>query len=735
MALLGVGFAAVLVALLATRCGSVADRPATGTTVERAGDAEPVTARHSGDQHATRNEVETPQPVTSPTGPSTPARFKLQRGAAGVEGHYHYVGPCEVSDGSGPTIASLQVIRQVHPLTFQLPAATARVRFVCPGFLPIDCDVPAMQDGVRDFGTLTLEPDAALRLRLLRGPTDWNGQVHWSLETDDEYLGGGELEVTAGAAETLVQAPSSRSLSCLLESRERGPFAWCMQPAKFELQSGETRLLEIDVSEQPVGTIRVVGPSRELLPHLQVMSSISENRIGGWVRLDENGRATVRGCEPALLHWSINNCSGWSPLHPRQSPGPDLELEPGQALAGLRLLGEDGTALPFNLGYQPDGPDLAYVGAGAPVQLFDAAMRPRITTLLLWNETLGSMRFPADAVVWHGDLGDLDVRTAERRAGLVVTATGERTSRSGRIAIELSKGGETVATRESDDHCFRFTDVVPGDYDLRWRVGGEPGPQIASALTLAPGAPRLLSAPWPKVVVWHGEVANWRQIPAIDRLPVVRLGVASPAGSPGALVDEAGHFESRMTEGATVPASVEFTFGLVGLPGRLLAVDELAHRVLVEHPTDMHWVALRVRPRGNTGWLVMFPGEGQVIDPRGLQRVLVPSGAVLRGVLLESEGGSADRRVTAWVTVDGSQSEVEVEATGGSWRELRFEREGARMTYELLGPGGTRGWPDFLDRPSTVRLWIAPGTTALRVEFVPGGEQTLEIGTGDLIVR
>jgi hypothetical protein len=86
----------------------------------------------------------------------------------------------------------------------------------------------------------------------------------------------------------------------------------------------------------------------------------------------------------------------------------------------------------------------------------------------------------------------------------------------------------------------------------------------------------------------------------------------------------------------------------------------------------------------------------------------------MQGALLESEPGSTDRLVTGWVTVDGSKPEVQLEATGGSWRELQFEREGSRLNYALLGPGGTRGWGGAMDRPGTVRLWIAPGTTASR---------------------
>src|SRR5262249_19572193 len=162
-------------------------------------------------------------------------------------------------------------------------------------------------------------------------------------------------------------------------------------------------------------TIRVVGPSRELLPHLVLMGSVAEMQRGPSVRIDADGRAVIRGNDPARLHWSVGNCCGWTRLQARSGDGPELELEPAQAPAGTRRSGEDGTALPFALGFEPDGPTLAYIRGSATMQVIDAAARARITTVLAWTKTLGSLRFPAGAVVWHGDMGELNARSAERR--------------------------------------------------------------------------------------------------------------------------------------------------------------------------------------------------------------------------------------------------------------------------------------------------------------------------------
>src|SRR5262249_3056314 len=145
---------------------------------------------------------------------------------------------------------------------------------------------------------------------------------------------------------------------------------------ELQLASGETRLLAVDVEALPAHTIRLVGPSRELLPHLEVMCSVSEHQRGPSVRLDGEGRAVVRGYEPPRLHYSLATRTAWSTLHPRTGPGPDFELEPGQPLRGLCLLGAEGARVPFNLGLEPGECDLRYVGPPALVQVIEATALP-----------------------------------------------------------------------------------------------------------------------------------------------------------------------------------------------------------------------------------------------------------------------------------------------------------------------------------------------------------------------
>jgi len=739
--LLGITLAGLGVALFALFNGSGADPGSTGSRGDHAEAPAAMVADRGADANArvAIRDAAAGAEVAARSGATAPAQFRLVRRVSYSEQRGNYFGPCEVRD-EGARLASWQQLKaQEHPLTFTLPVASTRVSFHSQGFKPIECDVPPMREGIHDFGTLVLEPDAAVRVQV-RVPAGWRGHIECELDLPaiEYFFDSKQVEAQAGGAEAVLPVPSGYEVSLSVEARDGVPFVFHSSPPRFQLASGETRLCEFDVGAMPAHTIRVVGPSAELLPNLTIMCSVEKNRIGGIVHPDAEGRAVLRGYEPSQLFYMLR-CHGWGMLHAREgAAGPDFEIEPDSPIAGVALRNEAGRRVPFVLGYEPDSDkSLDYVGkdSGLLVQVFFATELQKATTWLAWSESLGALRWPAGAIVWHRDVGELDINTAQQRAGLVVVGAGEKPKETRKFAVELLDAkGQSAAVRQGVEDRYVFADIVPGEYSVRWRIGKEPGPQIADKIKLSPGVPKQLDASWPVTVLWHGEVTNWNAIPAADRLRLVWIGAG------WAMVDDAGHFECPVLDGAEPPQQVRFSTRSGQRDGRVTSVDVAGHRVLVEHPTDLRWVNLRVVPRFGHDWRVVLYAEKRediwaMVSPL-LTRLLMPPTGVLRGWLAEEDAGKPLANITAWVAIDGSQPEVELKPGGGHWCDLRLERSNARMQTYLLSPEGQpSGSYERQERPGTQRIWIPDGTRSVQIELDPGGKQLLDATQNELVVR
>jgi hypothetical protein len=593
--------------------------------------------------------------------------------------------------------------------------------------------VPPLRDGVLDFGTVVLAPDAAVRVRLRNVPAGCQGRADCSVADADRFQSSKLQDVRAFCDGVVVPAPSGRELRLTVRSVDcAGPY-FCAAIAGISLQPGERRDCDVDIGALPVTTLRVVGPSPEILGQLVVhWFSAALQGEHGEVRLDEAGLAELRGVETERL--SFKTVSECSLLPVRKPAGPDLELAPESRLAGLRLRGADGAFVPF-----------ALRGAGSKHALLNIVVAnslAAVETVTASADGIGTLRWPTSAIAWNGDVGILDVGTAARGADLIVTPSGEKPKQPPWLRLLLGyPDGKRKELRHSDGR-FRAADLVPGNYTLRWQISDHPGPVIADPLVIHGGASTELVVPWPVFTTWQGIVTNWRAIPVQDRIDWVRFGNWKSFAEGAQLrVDDAGGFAMPLPEDSTGPGDVvEFRRGTAGFAGRVVAVDRPGHRVLVEHP-PVRWIGLRIVPRfGGDRWMLLLREPGSnlpwgPVNPKVPARVPLPPGGRLEGELCEWE----DRKLhhtTCFVTIDGSLGEVTIAPAGGHWCTVRLERAGTSMRACLLGPDGKPCLAQVGAGPEqSQRLWVPEGARGIQVTLEAGGVQNFAAEREEIVIR
>lgn len=685
--------------------------------------------------------------VAAPTGPTNAAQCRLRlQGGQQTWRQGRFLGDCAVAAADGQRIAALRGTADTRPLSFRLPVACARVRFLADGFVPIEREVPAMAEGVVDFGDVVLLPDAAVRVRVTGVSAKSGGKVALTV-TGDSYQYSASMVAEPCESGVLLPAPSGRMLVVRAQGGDDAGLAFAARLPELTLAAGETRDCAVDVAALRATRIRVVGPSPELLSQLRVRWHSNDAVVfGGTFALDGDGRAVLRGVDPQQVGFGIDQVFEGGGLVPTDRVGAaatealDAEyyLRPETRLVGLRVRAADGGWLPLA---SAPGDDRLHPRRLCVLPTAQLEAKPEVCVA---TADLGTLRWPLRAIVWHDELGTLDVATAVRGNSLVVTPTGDVPAESHRFRLLLQRPDGTVATLRRDRADFRTGDLVPGTYQLRWQIGDEPGPVIDASLAIAAGQRAALQVPWPTFAMWEGTVTNWRAIPVGDRFLCVRFGswqrFYEGAQPP---IDDAGHFRLPLPADSQGPADrVEFRRGTQGMSGRIVAVDVPGHRVMVEHPA-VRFVELHVVPRGAGSWSLLLYAEGQDglpwanLNQTVPSRVLVPDGMVLHGALSEAgPDGAPSEAVTAFATIDGSRPEMTVQAGGGHWCAVGLRRTGVKLQACLLDPRGRPGGDYFwLEQPGDGRIWVPDGATGLQVTLDPGGDQRFEPARTEIAIE
>lgn len=665
--------------------------------------------------------------------PTLPAQCRLVYGASAPSVGNRFLDACTVVDDAGVCLAHLQAVTDPRPLAFALPIAARRVRFEAAGHRAAERDVPPLREGVLDFGTVVLEPDAGVRIRIERAPADWDGVAECRWQGSAIVLQPADF-----ARDTVLPFPSGRDLELVVAGHGARTQQFAVALPRLRLRPGQIRDCIVDLQQLPHHRLRVVGPSPELLGQLSVAWEQSRPFAAGVVALAADGSAELWGLDPAQLSFRVDGVFQDGALQPIEpaSHG-ELLLAPTARLLGLRVRGGDGTWLQLE-------PDIGHRGQPAkrlqPTTATAVEAEPQVCLAVAGT---GRLRWPVPAIRWQQDLGTLELDAAVRGNLLEVTPVGPLPEQAHRfrLAVRGPDGATRVVSRFAS--AFRTSDLAPGSYSVCWQIGDQPGPVIDDALQIASGQRVALQVPWPAFAMWRGTVTNWRSIPVGDRFLCVRFGTwKSFADGAQPRIDDDGHFLLPLPDDSTGPdARVEFRTGTQGIDGRVVAVDVPGHRVMVEHPA-VRFVELHIAPRLRGAWTLTLHQNDLRSPPWGMLRSTAPArvlalpGMQLHGTLDESDDDHPLGITTAFVALDGSQDEVTVAAPDGHWCTVRLQRDGVKISASLLDPQQRPcGCGAFADKPGSVRLWVPDGATGIEVRLEPGGSQRFEAAREEIAIR
>jgi hypothetical protein len=663
------------------------------------------------------------EPVTERTVAIAPgsvrAFCKLRRRVAGTDRAPAYLGAFAIEDDDGGALLEGTSVNN-DEVAFALPRRSKSVTVRAAGYRPATVAVAIASDAAgdtADFGEIALEPDAQLRFVVRGLPAAAIAKLRLTVTCGQESISWSGACDADGAA--TVAVPSGRALHWQLAAQGTGTAFQTGGDAPV-LAREERREVLVDTAAIPAQRFRVEGVSRELLPHLSVR--LLQNGAFVRIALDEEGRGCLRSeVAEDVLRLDLDGqdvalvASTGATALVSGAPSENV-LHPAEAIVGVQLRAADGALVPFSL--DPGARVFDRHQAVQAVRVRRAAELREAGRLTVWSEATGSLRFPPAAFDGPGDFVTLDARLGASLAVLQIAVGGERPRALCEVEVLRPDGAELCNASVLDTPPMAIVQGLDaGSYDLRWRVGREPGAWIARGVALAAGQRRELTASWPVRTLWHGEVAGWGDLPPGRRWHTVRFGSHSEPWLMRLALDRDGRFLLELPPDEAPPRAVEFFHALMHLPGEVVDVDAAKARIVVQPPRDVRWVELCVQ--ADADWLAyVWRPTADPLRPefwmplrRSDQRpLLVPSGAVLNVVVHEVEM-TGFGRVFGMVAIDGTQPRVVVRADAGHWIDV-VGPPGA--SFALLDAAGADVDLHTLDAGGRARLWVPDGARGVR---------------------
>jgi hypothetical protein len=672
--------------------------------------------------------------------------FRVRPAGAAEEGDFTCGHPVSLwADGT--------LVATTDPPGLRLPAKTRYAVFKAVGYRPFALPVPAAAGGSVDFGNVVLEPDAAVRIRLVDAPAS-DGEIRFVV---GKALAIPYAEQTRrlrdGSAEVLMPAPSCEDLQvCAFTVSDLGHNCYfAMGCRTIRLRSEETGVVELRPLPGGRVTVEVRGPSAALLPHLAIALWQRDQR--DWfgqtfqcplASLDGSGRAVFwlpdSRCEIGVRRENgttlLTACDGSGTA---QTTAADalLIVTPLNPLAGI-LVRNHGQPVSSRLSLRgPDRPPanatraVCHVCTGPEVQAvreFDFQLEEGGN----WHTCL------AEDAQTDGDLTWLDVERSPARCSLSVHAElpAEYHSSLG-IRAEPLDGGPAI--RIGGNRPPFEGRLSSGTYRLRWICSGGAAAVIDDRLELAAGEHREITAFVPVLERWEARI---RDQEVLGMVPVgLRIGDVWSEGCalPGRTVPFLMPAPSQ--PGAT--ADIYLHLLKMTVPGRITCLDQTSHTFTVEHGlTAADRVRIRTRGLGSGRRQICLASH--LTDNRipawlgDAAEVLVPPGSERTGFLIEQI--DPWQQVTCWFTLRHGSGELSVEPRG-HWTTVRVQPEcnvqvfvdgPAEANIPATGPGSITAGQ--VQGPGECQVFVADGTRAVRV-VRPQGTLTFAPDQVEIVVR
>lgn len=570
---------------------------------------------------------------------------------------------------------------------------------------------------------VTLHPGDVALQRVAFRVQDLDGRTTSACTTEPGQPFWAPLHVPTGrwvvvSAETL--APGQPSGPLVLGPRLRvGP--------------GEVRRVDLYI-EGPATTLRVVGPSARLQPHLLVEVTTLESRprvFQATLRADGTlpcylPPPTVRA---RLLLANDSDCplqaaDGTFDLDAR---GGTLAVHPLQPVVGL-VLGTPGAERPAALALDQPAP----IERLRPCSAVLAAAAEASTLLHGWTPDEGAFTLPITAMHRIGDVWYATPTQTTRMATLTVERLPNAASTAAPDLLAEALDGTAPVRLEATPTQWRGT-LPPGDYRLVWQLRGQRGAIAHEPLALGPGAAITLRLQPPTAPRWTMLLRNVPPERAYRLF--LALGPATSLGS----ADE-GTFTIDLLEPPheNTPAELFSPVLQCRFPARLSRIDTATlHAEVDSAVADASWSRIVALPLANGPAAIRLlsgdaahHGRTANLLESPVELPLLP-GTERRGCTLERIDGRL--QLIGWFHLAHGTRELPVEPRG-RWTTLRIERPLVRAQVFASGDGDLTTDLFTIDRTGDFALFVADGTRAFHVDLEPGGRITLP-ADGPLLVR
>lgn len=611
-----------------------------------------------------------------------------------------------------------------------------------PAVAPERADQPLPSDTTEPGGMAALD----VRLRC-RGDAR-ERRVRFFVGTDlDHELGSASRGGAAVEYATTLRAPVNEWL--LVGAYVYEPDAadgTPVAPAWVRLTRGEQRRVDLQCGENPI-TIRVVGPSPELLPRLAVLlrPAADPPRLRGQqfvLGLDAKGRAACylpdgamrgtlavkkrsqagRGVWPRdVATFPLQEQHGAFDLLPTEG---ELVLSPIEPLVGIAV-GSPGHEQHAWLSLEA----IRRTQEVEPLFLCRRTGAESAAILHGWTEQLGPFTMAMDHVRGSGDLWFVPP-AATSRLGTLVVHVADAPEPGSVVDLLAESVGDVHSqapqpTRLDRATGLRSSSLPPGTYRLLWEVGLGRGPVAAEVVVITAGGNTELSLSPPALQRWTLQLRNVDTSRA--EALFLKLGTAYSLGAA-----RKGDFLMDRFEPPRVGETGEvFAWVLkCSFPASVVNVDPAARRAEVSSTvTDAIWCRLRAqsmaggrvgirlqRTAGVTSNLPAFL-DGEVQVP------LMP-GTTRNGCVMETLEGR--NQLVAWFQLS-PESPDQVARGNGRWTTLRIERPILRAEVLADGPTGVEPMSIYqIENPGEYPLFVADGTRTFHVDLEPGGRQTFD---------
>jgi hypothetical protein len=297
------------------------------------------------------------------------------------------------------------------------------------------------------------------------------------------------------------------------------------------------------------------------------------------------------------------------------------------------------------------------------------------------------------------------------------------------LRLQVRNGRDVVASTPVDAEDVTFELRAGHSYDVSWAVPEMEPIAIANGCAVRTDFPVTITAEWPAIESWTGEVAGLAEMPADRRWMFVTHGEGPPFGTRRKSLHREARFQVLVAAGEGLDPTWRLSRGNQSVAARVDQVDPIGRRFVVRPAGKVRWVPFQVD--ADPPWLVRTGCDAQPFCGHSSQHPFaITQGDTVHGVLVTALFGGQQRTLAWWSITDGVD-ELTLRPAPGRTIELRAADTRSRRVA-LVGPHGQRDFGHYLAHGWPLLVWVPDGTRAIAVRDDSGAWRELPVA--DVVV-